>query len=245
MCYIKYARTEAEYAGLFAELLCYVIAKQIHLNIPENSIIELNHPYEDAKKFTHTESLQPGYKSVGAVEVSNADVLTAFDKIDTKKECGKLLKPTDVIKIALFDTLIGNADRQEKNYNILTGTTGIGLPLYVFDHFQAFDDIAGRNFNSAPKPPEFYKSFIGSDYGFSVFKHIPHAIRVREVNRFFKSIDFEVFERLIDEVAGEVPREWNISKDVIVYTKRYLLCEERLQDIKNQALEYIEAFNIP
>ncbi|MBK7667314.1 MAG: hypothetical protein IPJ32_08190 [Sphingobacteriaceae bacterium] len=85
----------------------------------------------------NTRYFRSGVIAFGSKVIENNTMLSKLDTIPDKTTFKKYSNPVDIIKIILFDLHMGNADRQEENFNILIKET-IPSNLFVIDHFYCF-----------------------------------------------------------------------------------------------------------
>ena len=232
--YIKHVSSENHYAGLLAELICSKLAKSIGLYSPEVFIVEFGQHAESQKDVIGHLRIKSGLHGIASKLIPNVLEISKTKFKYNKHEFNRILNPSDLIKILLFDLWIGNRDRLENNYNLLLSLEA-AQKIIVFDHFDAFLSIIEVNdFKIIPDNIEIFKGLAGSMFGQNVIEHLTLDEKNLAFNEFFQAIEEIHIDTFIDSFLPYIPQEWNISLDVLSYIGRFLKDQSRLNKIREQ-----------
>ncbi|NFI03715.1 hypothetical protein FC959_04705 [Clostridium botulinum] len=218
---------------LVNELVCYLIAKQLKLPIP-NAILGIID--------TETEIHQ------------NVSSLEDFsDKCYGISFCSELIKPVTTInsskmitlssnynwlipKLMLFDHLIYNKDRNKGN--LLISISKNNKQLYIIDHSHTFNLEALWNSTGLQQKiqdNDFLDTQIMDDnwYHYSKFKDALtiDSITMKENIQYFKdNLSIKFFNTIVDKV----PLMWENNKDELLALSNYLIYRmEHIDDFAN------------
>lgn len=102
--YLKYARTRNEIEGLVAELVCYILARKLHIETPEHVYAVIG-SHIISKDIIHREHLVEGTVTVGSAQYppSNVKELTKLDFVPNKHVYKRLEYPLHIFRIGIFD----------------------------------------------------------------------------------------------------------------------------------------------
>jgi len=101
--FIKYPRNSNEGDGLFSEVVCNILARELNLNTPEIAFVEIgNHPI-DPDKYIHADCLKRGKIVFGSKQVENSSELTELNFVVDKHDFNRLASPRDILRIGMFD----------------------------------------------------------------------------------------------------------------------------------------------
>lgn len=232
--YIKHVSSDNHYSGLLAELICGKLTQLLGLISPEIYIVEFGLHAKEQKEIIGHLRIRPGIYGIASKLIPNVlEVSKTMFKYN-KHEFNRIHNPSDIIKIALFDLWVGNRDRLENNYNLLL-TLDKEQKIIAFDHYDAFLSIVEKNdLTTIPSNLEIFNGIAGSRFGNNIIEHLPLKDKIDAYNEFFEIIDSIDIEAIIEKLQPEIPREWNISLDVLSYITRFLLDETRLKKIRDQ-----------
>lgn len=145
-----------------------------------------------------------------------------------------------MIRIAIFDLWVDNADRHSENYNLLLRMENGKLKITAIDHAFTFGGLNEMNIFNASTQPRSYKKLIQSQYYRSVVSHFNKFERFEIALKFLSLIVELNLEKLINEVFEAIPSQWGISpmlkKRIIDFlqsgqhiTSIQQICNEQLQ----------------
>lgn len=237
--YIKYNRSGFESHGLIAEIVCHFLARRLKLETPDIAYVKIgNHSVPD--NFQYAKHLTEGKSTFGSRLVRNAeDELTKLEFIFSKHEFNRLEYPEHLLRIGLFDLWIGNNDRSVNNYNLFI-TRGKTQKLVVFDHFEAFNKIAERTFGNIHTEIDVYSDgFLGTNYAYEMLGWVSKESLKKELDAFYSTIEILDLEELLQAISETYPSGWDDDRSTLDYIMRFLSSEKRLDEIRQQATEYI------
>lgn len=232
--YCKYRLTPKteELDCLIYEVVCHFLLKALSIPTPQIALVELvegvfnKNDIPKNQKYAH-----PSVICFGSQEVKNANLITGLESIVDDASLQMIQNPYDLLKIAIFDLWIDNADRgRNSNFNLLTSPYENKLKFWAFDHAFAFGGLSNlRIFN-----PKFQPSTFNKLFSTSYFKSIVSRLNPRECN--------EIAEQMIDILAESVstldvafehlPFSWQVYPNLKLKMREFLLDSQRLQLIR-------------
>lgn len=169
-----------------------------------------------------------------------ADIVKEIEPIREKKEFNRLKNPDDLIRIAIFDLWVDNADRRGENYNLLLKMEEGKLKFIAIDHAFTFGGLSGMNIFNASTLPNSYRKLIESQYFRSVVKHFNKSERLEITNQFVSLVSHLDIEKIINEAFAQIPEQWEINPTLRKRIIDFLQSNQRiitLQQICTQALQ--------
>ncbi|MCM0648686.1 hypothetical protein NBE98_09895 [Clostridium swellfunianum] len=192
---------------LINELVCYLIAQQLHLTTPECGICKID-------KFTKVDQsiynlTDFGHNNNGlgfySTYLPNVTVINNFKLIEFSQNY-KWLIPS----ILLFDHLIYNSDRNKGN--LLINTTKQSKKMYIIDHSHTFNkqclwDSNQLSFCIKDNDIEDVTIMESNSYLYSMFKKVIKVDLVSMLeakNLFLNRLNKEFFYNIVNNI----PSEW-------------------------------------
>lgn len=157
--------------------------------------------------------------------------------LKNKADYKKYSKPTDLIKIGIFDRWIGNNDRRVENPNILLTYDGNQFNFVAIDHTEAF---GYQNNYKALKSALMNTARPNSILSSSMSKSI---ITFASTN-FITNFDEEILKCIqkgindLDFILDQVPSSFGLSKKGKEKIKEILSLEQRNIEISKLFLNY-------
>lgn len=243
--YVKYRSGKSfdkyEIHCLLFEMICTRLLQHLEIPVPEQALIEIDGvSYAPGQVKANKRYLRHGVIGWGSREIENTDLVKEIELIQRRKEFNKLLNPEDLIRIAVFDLWVDNADRHSENYNLLTKFEDGKLKIITIDHAFTFGGLKGMKiFNSATQPSSFRK-LIESQYFKSVVQHFRKNERLQIARQFLSLISELDVENLVNEVFTQIPNQWGIDPSLKKRIIDFLKSRQRLiaiQQICDQQLQ--------
>lgn len=161
--YVKYRSGKSldknEINCLVFEMVCTSILQRLHIPVPEQALITINpNSYVTGQLVSNKKYTKGGIIAWGSKEIQQTDLIKEIEQIQKKKEFNKLLNPEDLIRIAIFDLWVDNADRNSSNYNLITKLEDGKLKIISIDHAFTFGGLKGMNIFNATTRPNSYKN---------------------------------------------------------------------------------------
>lgn len=235
--YVKYRSGKSldknELNCLVFEMVCTKLLQQLQIPVPEQAfiLIEAN-SWVPGQLTTNKKYTKAGVVAWGSLEIPQADLVKEIEQIQKRKEFNKLLNPEDLIRIAIFDLWVDNADRHGANYNLLTKLVDGKLKIITIDHAFTFGGLNGMNIFNASSQPTTYKKLIESQYFRSVIKHFGKYERLIIANQFLSSIAKLDIEKIINEVFAQIPPQWAINPTLMQRMVDFLQSKERITSLQ-------------
>ena len=243
--YVKYRSGKSldkrEINCLVFEMVCTRLLKRLHIPVPDQALVTINeNSYVPAQLITNKKYIKHGIIAWGSNEIPQTDLVKEIEQVTNKKGFNKLKNPEDLIRIAIFDLWVDNADRNSGNYNLLTKMEDGKLKIITIDHAFTFGGLKGMNIFNESSQPSTYKKLIESQYFLSIIKHFNRKERLEIASQFLSLLSDLNINNLIDEVFKEIPEQWGISpllkKRILDFlqskqriTTLQLICKQSLQ----------------
>jgi len=143
--YVKYrsgkSMDKTEINCLVFEMVCTKLLQRLHIPVPEQALVTINaESYVPGQLKTNKKYIRDGIIAWGSKEITQTDLIKEIEQIQKKKDFNKLLNPDDLIRIAIFDLWVDNADRHSGNYNLLVKMEDGKLAIITIDHAFSFGD---------------------------------------------------------------------------------------------------------
>jgi len=243
--YVKYRSGKSfdkkEIHCLVFEMICTRLLQRLHIPVPEHALVSISKDsYASGQIKVNKRYIKPGVIGWGSKEIEQTDLIKEIEQIQKRKEFNKLLNPDDLIRIAIFDLWVDNADRHSGNYNLLVKMEDGKLKIITIDHAFTFGGLKGMNIFNNTTQPSPHRKLIESQYFRSVVKHFSKNERLEISNGFLSLIPELDIENLVNEVFAQIPTEWDADPGLKKRIIDFLKSEQRLialQQICKQQLQ--------
>lgn len=218
---------------LVFEMLCTALLKRLHIPVPDDALITINEDsYVKGQLKVNKRYVEEGVIAWGSKEIPNTDLVKEIEFLQKKKEFNKIKNPEDLIKIAVFDLWVDNADRHSGNYNLLTEIEGGKIKVITIDHAFAFGGLKGMNIFNATTAPQPHKKIIESQYFRSIVKYFNKAKRIEIGNQFISLLEELDTENIINDVFSDIPHQWQINETLKTRIIGFLTSAQRINAIR-------------
>ncbi len=222
-------------------MICTSLLQRLHIPVPEQALVTVNgNAHASGQLISNKKYTKHGIIAWGSKEIPQTDLIKEIEQIQTKKEFNKLLNPEDLIRIAIFDVWVDNADRHSGNYNLLTKLENGKLKIITIAHAFTFGGLKGMNIFNAASQPDTYKKLAESHYFRSAVKHFNRKQRLHFGSQFLSLISELDIANLINEVFTQIPEQWSIGPLLKKRMVDFLQSPQRittLQQICKQSLQ--------
>ncbi len=153
-----------------------------------------------------------GITCFGSKIVPKARDVSPVEIIKSRRDFHTLANPLDLIKIALFDAWVGNADRGKSfdggyNFNLLLADTNGKQQYVAFDHAFIFGGINElRIFNPRFDPPA--ENLVFCKYFRSVVRYVRYDERINIIRESFALFRAGSWRELISNVVAQCAEIW-------------------------------------
>jgi hypothetical protein len=160
--YVKYRSGKSmdknEISCLVFEMICTRLLQRLHIPVPDQALVTIDeNSYTTGQLITNRKYIKNGVIAWGSKEIVRTDLIKEIEQIQRKKEFNKLSNPEDLIRIAVFDLWVDNADRHSGNYNLLLNMEDGKLKIIAIDHAFTFGGLKGMNIFNTTSTPSTYK----------------------------------------------------------------------------------------
>lgn len=243
--YVKYrsgkSLNKTEINCLVFEMICTRLLQRLQIPVPDHALVIINaDSYVPGQLITNKRYIRQGVIGWGSKEIEQTDLIKEIEQIQKKTEFNKLLNPDDLIRIAIFDLWVDNADRHSGNYNLLVKLENGKLKIITIDHAFTFGGLKGMNIFNTLSQPSSYRKLMESQYFRAVVKHFTINERLEIANQFLSLISELDIENLANEVFKDIPKEWDIDPQLKKRIIGFLESKQRftaLQQICKQHLQ--------
>ena len=220
------------------ELICSALLKNFMIPTPEVAIVSISEQTINRKLISKNSRMKEGMKVFGSKEIQPAKLVDDLSQLSSKNEFNKLANPDDIIKIALFDLWINNADRGRSlspapgfNYNLMLTTSEDKEQIVAFDHAFAIGGVnpVGNIFPDSPlvKLDRLYQT----PYYLSIVKYISPSNFIAIINNFILLLRYD-YTQIISETFAQFPQEWELLKNLDAMIINFLASEKRISQIE-------------
>ena len=248
--YCKYRlnlRKDTELDFLTYEVVAHELLHWLNIPTPLIAFVNLTRDSFNRSQLRRNRShCAVGTTCFGSQEI-NARILTSLETISTKHDFNKLANPLDLLRIALFDQWVGNADRGKSidegyNYNLLLTDQEEKQQYVAFDHAFIFGgENQLRIFN--PQSFGFQKdSLMGCEYFWSVLRYIPTENCLNAIEQFFVLLQTDEWHTIISDTIAQCGAIWPLPPKMEERINNFLSSPDRLdmlqETIQNHLLQH-------
>src|SRR5690606_32113438 len=192
------------------ELLAFYFLRIWEIKTPEAAIIDVEP--------SHIENIgKSGYQPMyfktpcwGTIfHPESTEFLQFFDQM-THYERNKFYRPTDLLRIIIFDLWLCNDDRTSNNPNILLASTDKGFEFWAIDHEAIFN---GNNLDRGVYPLNIYDTLL---YHPATKKLLGNKLKDREFLMELVEEAYVCIEQCrqnLSLILSFFPEEWKIDSD--------------------------------
>lgn len=231
--YLKFVLDENEYCGLVYEIVCSQLAAYMGINTPEIAFALAGNIIENNEKVNRNYLLNAQSICFASKEIDKHKMISDADEIKDKTTFNKYLNPEQFLKIAIFDLWVAHDDRNNTNYNLLSGTTSQGFRFYSIDHYHCFGGEVNFNKDFSKLKVDPYKSVLTSTFGRSVLEYLTNPQIFTNIVESFSNIDLTKIKRIVSNVFKQLPKEWNIDPNLQKIIIRFLTDKNRNNQVIN------------
>lgn len=122
-------------------------------------------------------------------------------------------------------------------------STGRLQKLIIFDHFEAFNNIANNPSTSIETEIHAIdRGFLVSEYAMSLLRYTDKADLEAELAHTFEMIASIDIDLVLNSLNETFPESWDVYSKSINYIKDFLTNQERLKNLKESLDSYIHYY---
>ncbi len=237
--YCKYRNSvkQQEVQLLVYEMIGTALLTEAGIYCPEQSLVHI--PSAIISKNVRYARYYQNCTAWGSKEIPSASLLSELDLINDKRSFNKLENPEDILRIAIFDLWVENADRHSGNYNMLLQGYNQKIKLIPIDHGSIFGGIKAMGSFSEATPVSTYKKLITSNFYNSVARFITPAKQRKIAQNFVTLLSQIQTGKVIDDIFEAIPKTWDINPKLKERISAFLNSEKRMQSLSDQVLNLI------
>jgi len=169
----------------------------------------------------------------------NSNLVTGLELVNNAESLHVIYNPYDLIKIAVFDLWINNADRgRNENYNLLTSSQNSKLKIWAFNHAFAFGGVNElRIFNSKTKP-NIDDKLISTLYFSSLTAQLDLSTCLETISTIVDSF-YQLAEAILIAFE-EIPSDWKVFPGLKPKIDSFLLDSNRIELVRQLALSQLQ-----
>ena len=250
-CKYRTAFNKEELDCLVYELVCQALLKKMNIPTPEVAFAEIMYKSFDIRKLkANKRYIRSGIICFASKEAENTILVTGIQDITGKRDLNEFEDPYDLLRIAIFDLWVNNADRgrgSAENYNLLiqsfqqedidTQRINFKSRWLAFDHAFCFGGIDLLRVFNETLPLSAHGKLIESDYFNGVKKHYQHE-RCEQVIENFISLCRNNVETIVNDVFTQLPPQWQTPVSLAERMIRFLSSTERIMRLKQLTQHY-------
>lgn len=238
--YCKHLPTmnRSEINCLAYEVVANYLLQQLDIPTPEIALVEVSEGTLNKTMITANRRLRVGEICFGSEEVKYAQELHALQEIKTKTEYNKILNPTDIVKIALFDLWVNNMDRGRYfdevgiNYNLLIKPVGTKQQILAFDNAFIFGGIDQIGIFNTSFGVNSTNKLVSTPYYKSLIKYIDQNYFLEIVNNFIHLLP-DNYEESISNIVKVLSKNWELTPNLDKRIIAFLSSEEHIANCKH------------
>ncbi|MGB3588324.1 MAG: HipA family kinase, partial [Tunicatimonas sp.] len=234
--YCKYRlnlKKEIELDFLIYEVVAHELLQWLNIPTPTIAFVAVTEGSFDRNQLRRNKShCEAGIICFGSQEVLSR-ILSPIESISSKHDFNQLDNPLDLLRIALFDQWVGNADRGKPidegyNFNLLIADQDKKLQYVAFDHAFIFGgENQLRIFN--PQSIRFQKgSLLACEYFWSVLRYIPTENCLNAIEQFFVLLQSNEWHTIISNTIAQCATHWPLPPKMEERIINFLSNPERL-----------------
>lgn len=239
MYFVKYLSAKSfkqdEIHCLVFEWVCSMLLRELNIPTPDTALVRVNQDAIAPGIITiNKRTFKDGIIGFGSREIENSDIARITESIKNRKNYRRLLNPEDLVKIALFDLWVDNADRKESNLNLLTHAQNGKIKFYAIDHAFTFGGIEGMRIFNAKTQVSTYRKLISSQYFKSITGFLPKMERRRVIEETLTLVRSLNIAEILDEAFSVIPTSWVLNTQIKTMMEAFLASPERIQQVEYQ-----------
>ena len=214
---------------LVYEMVCTRLLQRLHIPVPDHALVTIKeNSIVAGQLITNKKYTKEGVIAWGSREIERADLIKEIEQVEKKKDFNKIINADDLIRIAIFDIWVDNADRHSGNYNLITQMEDGKLKIITIDHAFTFGGLKAMNIFNVTTIPSLYRKLIESQYFRTAIKHFNKKERLHIASQFLSLLPELDTENIINEVFNEIPISWDINKTLKKRMFDFLQSQQRL-----------------
>lgn len=226
---------------LVFEMICTKLLQRLYIPVPADALVTISKDsYAPGQIKANKRYIKPGVIGWGSKEIEQTDLIKEIELIQKRKEFNKLLNPNDLIRIAIFDLWVDNADRHSGNYNLLVKMEDGKLKIITIDHAFTFGGLKGMNIFNITTQPSPHRRLIESQYFRSVVKHFSQNERLEIASQFLSLIPELDIENIVNEVFTQIPTGWEIDPGLKKRIIEFLQSAQRIVAIQHICKQHLQ-----
>ncbi|GAB4004849.1 hypothetical protein GCM10028808_03330 [Spirosoma migulaei] len=245
-CKYRIRANAIELDFLAYEVVSYTLLRALNLPTPDVALVEVQvGSYRPDQLNANRRFIKPGIICFGSRALPHADLVRQTEAVCSTRAFKRLLNPTDLIRLAVFDLWADNTDRGRAfeggyNYNLLCVPYEGKTQFVAFDNAFTFGGENGlRIFNPEwPLLPQ--NRLFNSPYYKAVVKHITPSRRFTVANDCL-SLCYERGKQAIHTAFASLPPTWGTPPSLRTRMVDFLLNDQRriaIQTLLNQSIPF-------
>lgn len=235
-CKYRIHYNKEEINCLAYEVLASKLLQHLEIPTPKIALVEVSIDSLDKKLIIKNRRVREGMVLFGSQEISPSRILDDLSEVKSKKYFNRIVNPTDLVKIAIFDLWINNVDRGREltpgfNYNLLIRSFLLKEEIIAFDHAFAFGGVnpLGNFFPSAPLIRE--DRLYQTPYYRSVVRYLKQSEFDSIIENFVSLLRYDYSDVVIQTITL-VSQYWELIPNIDAKIISFLAAENRINEIE-------------
>jgi len=231
-CKYRVSAKKEELDCLIYEVIGHFLLKSLAIPTPDIALVELIEGVFEKKDIPlNHKYAKPSVICFGSREVKNANLISGLESVVDVHSLQTLYNPYDLLRIAIFDLWIDNADRgKNNNYNLLTSPYENKLKIWAFDHAFTFGGSLNLRIFNPQFKPDIQNKLFTTPYFSSIFSYLnPQKcveVAIQIIERLANSVS------ILDSVFDQIPKDWQVYPNLKLKISNFLLDSQRLKVIE-------------
>lgn len=219
------------------EVISNRLLKYLNIPTPEIALVQISETTLNNKVILKNKRMREGMFVFGSKEIIPSMVVNDFAVCNDKYEFNKILNPEDLIKIAIFDLWVDNADRGRSintagfNYNLLLTEENNKEKIVAFDHAFIFggSNAIGGFISGAPVSTR--NKLHLTPYYKSVVRYFNREAYIHIIDNFI-SLLYHDYNKIISQTVDEITEHWDLLPNLAERSSAFLMTKKRIKEIE-------------
>jgi hypothetical protein len=222
---------------LIYEVIGHFLLKSLDIPTPDIALVELIERVFTKKDIPRNcKYAKPLTICFGSKEVKNANLISGLESVVDAHQT--LCDPYDLLRIAIFDLWVDNADRgKNNNYNLLTSSHENKLKVWAFDHAFIFGGIPKLRIFNPNFQPIIQNNLFTAPYFSTVLRQLNPQKCMEVATQFIDNLVNST--SVLDSAFEQIPENWQVYPILKIKIRNFLLDSQRLKTIEKLTFQYL------
>lgn len=219
------------------EVIAYQLLRNLEIPTPKVALVKISEGTLNKKIIKKNKRMREQMVVFGSKEIKPSSVLNDFAICKDKRDFNRILNPRDLIKIAIFDLWVDNADRGRPfnsgyNYNLLQTAENQKEKIVAFDHAFIFGGANAIGGFISGAPVDTRNKLHLTPYYKSVVKYFSDK-ELTDITDNFISLLHHDYREIISQTVDQIADHWDLMPKLAKRSSAFLMTEKRLEEIES------------